>query len=125
MRWLGWAVGLAVLAAVGGGGCGSEGGKGNDQGIAFRAVGFFQGEVEENKCQIPDVEESIVDTAFAISLDSSFIDPGFPPFLASCIGFIELQNNLFNQAITVTSMTFEYEVPGAQIAIPSNTAPNG
>jgi len=44
MRWLGWAVGLAMLAAAGGGGCGSGGGEGNnDQGISFRAVGFFQG----------------------------------------------------------------------------------
>ena len=83
MRWLGWAVGLAVLAAVGGGGCGSEGGDGNDQGIAFRAVGFFQGEVEEGKCTIPTAQSAIVDTAFAISLDSPFLNPGFPPFLAS------------------------------------------
>lgn len=126
MRWLGWAVGLAVLSAVGAGSCGSGGGGGNnDQGISFRAVGFFQGTVEEAKCTIPTVQQSIVDTAFVIRLNDPFLDPGFPPFLASCIGFIELQNNLFNQAITVTAITFKYEIPGAKIAIPSNTAPNG
>ncbi len=126
MRWLGWVVGLAVLTAMGGGGCGSDGGDGNnDQGVSFRAVGFFQGTAEEGTCQIPAVESGIVDTAFTISLYSSFIEAGFPPFLASCIGFIQLQNNLFNQAITVTDFVFEYEVPEAEIPIPSNTAPGG
>jgi hypothetical protein len=126
MRWLGWGVGLVVLVAAGAASCGSGGGEGdNDQGIAFRAVGFFQGTAEEERCTIPSVEESIVDTAFVISLNDPLLDFGFPPSLASCIGFIELQNNLFNQAITVTAITFEYEVPGARIAIPSNTVPNG
>jgi hypothetical protein len=126
MRWLGWVVGLAALIAAGGGGCGSGGGDGdNDQGISFRAVGFFSGPVEEGMCEIPAIDSAIVDQSFVISLYDPLLDFGFPPFLGSCLAFIELQNNLFNQAITATAITFEYEIPGAKIAIPANTVNAG
>lgn len=125
MGRMGRSIGVALIAGLGLVSCGSNE---NDQGISFRAVGIFQGEQQEDQCQVPVIENAIVDSGIAVPLKSPLVDAGYPSsrsVLSFCRGFLQLDNNLFNQAILVERIDFEYEIPGARIAIPSNSAPTG
>jgi hypothetical protein len=103
-------------------GCGSGGGN-NDQGIVFRAMGVFAeiASIEEDMitCTAPlMVDGALSDTAFTISLSGTrqFPDEN-DAFGNPCGGFLGLQNNLTNQSINVTEISFRYEIPGAGVAI--------
>lgn len=125
MGVVGRTVGVALLLGVLGLGCGNDGS--NDQGVSFRAVGIFQGETQQDRCEVPTTENQITDQSVALPLNSPAVDRGFPDSssFSFCRGFIELQNNLFGQAIVVDRIDFEYEIPSARIPIPSNSAPTG
>jgi hypothetical protein len=125
-------LGLSAVGCGGGGGGGDE----NDQGISFRAVGIFQGEQQEDQCEVPTTENQIADTGIAVPLDGAVFPPpapdqligGYPDSnaaLSFCRGFIQLDNDLNNQAIVVERFDFVYEIPGSRIAIPENSAPTG
>lgn len=101
-------------------GCGSEGG--NDNGISFRAAGILQGEIQEDRCQVPTADEAIADQGINIPLDSPFLNNGFPTGAFLCRAFIWLENTLNGQAIVVDRFDFEYEVPGARISMPSHSS---
>ncbi len=120
-------------------GCGSND---NDQGISFRAVGIFQGEAQEDQCQVPVVDNAIGDPGISVPLNSSLVDGGYPDShspLSFCRGFLQLDNNLgferrdkdgklieqVGEAINVERIDFEYEIPGARLAIPANSMPTG
>ncbi|HZR81327.1 MAG TPA: hypothetical protein VFD92_09560 [Candidatus Binatia bacterium] len=117
----GWlaAAALAAVAGCGGGGTGS-----NDQGIVFRANGFFQtlAQIEQDRitCTQPlSVTNSIVDASFNLSMSTArfFPDPN-DPFGDPCGGFIGLQNNLAQESINVQEISIRYEIPGASIPVP-------
>ena len=109
-------------------GCGSDSNT-NDQGVSFRAVGLFSGDLSESKCTVPTTTKAIADQGTTLPLSDPRLDFGYPNNTTDvffiCQGYIWLQNDLVNQAIVVNSIDFEYEIPGAQIKIPSSSAPTG
>jgi len=119
---VGRVVGIALIVGFV---CASCGSNSNDQGITFRAVGIFQGERQEDQCEVPTTENQITDGSVALTLESQFVDGGYhdsTSLLSFCRGFLELENNLNDQAITVDRIDFQYEIPGARITIPSSSA---
>jgi len=122
---VGRVVGVALILGLLCAGCGDNE---NNQGISFRAVGIFQGEVQEDQCEVPTTENQITDPSIALPLNSAFVNDGYPDsssLLSFCRGFLELENQLFDQAIVVDRLDFQYEIPGANISIPSHSAPVG
>ena len=126
MEAVGRVVGVALILGVFCVSCGSDE---NDQGIVFRAVGIFQGERQEDQCEVPTTENQITDASVSLPLNSTdslfAIEDGYPDsssIISFCRGFLELENNLFDQAIVVDRIDFEYEIPGARIPIPSHSA---
>jgi len=96
----------------------------NPNGSAFRAVGFFQGKSSisagEITCEIPTISSAIGDGAFAMGLWNTFGIPTlhFPdlnsPVGNPCGGWIELQNNLLDQAIALDHINLRYRIPRAR-----------
>ena len=124
MEAVGRVVGLVLVLGLL---CVSCGSNGNDQGSSFRAVGIFQGTLEQQRCTVPDATKAIADPGIALKLDDAQVDEGFPNSFSIfvCRGFIELENNLDGQAFVVDRIDFEYEIPGAHIAVPSSSMPTG
>jgi hypothetical protein len=110
-------VGLFVV------GCGDGGD--NDNGIAFRAVGFFQGTLNEDRCQVPTANQAIADQSQNLTLDSPFVDSGYPAGVFFCRAYLWLENNLLRQAVVVNRLDFEYEIPGSRIGLPSHSSAVG
>lgn len=96
-RFFGSSVALValVLAASWWGGCGTS----NDQGISFRAIGFFQ-----------DGQGTKGDTGQFVPLACT------PPVLS----FIGLQNNMV-QGIETQRVDLSYRVTGGSLSIPNNS----
>jgi hypothetical protein len=96
----------------------------NPAGLAFRAVGWFKGKAEISqdgiKCEIPVVGQAITDGVFAMGLWNTFgfATYHFPdqnhPFGNPCGGWIELQNNMENQAVAVDRVELRFKIPGAR-----------
>jgi len=97
----------------------------NPRGMLFRAVGIYQGEVEEGKCTVPSATGGFADYSRAVCRDSTELvtDDGaivFPtrmfPDLTTygnyCGGFLVLQNGMINQAINVYKVKVRYKMPG-------------
>jgi hypothetical protein len=125
---IGPGIGVALVVGLSIVGCGGGGSSENDQGVSFRAVGILQGEVQEDQCQVPTADSAIADAGVSIPLNSPFVDNGYPSsfsVLSFCRGFLQLENNMLGQAVVVDRVDFEYEIPGARIAIPANSAPTG
>ena len=107
-------------------GCGTEGK--NDQGISFRAVGLFIGDVSEDRCTAPTTDQAIADAGISMPLHLPDLNLGYPNVLNAfflCHGYLWLQNDLNQQAIVVDRIDYTYEIPGARISIPSSSAPVG
>jgi hypothetical protein len=128
---VGRVLGVVFILGLSTVGCGDDE---NNQGISFRAVGIFQGEQQQDQCQVPTTENQIVDTGVAVPLNgeifglSDQLIGGYPDsnaVLSFCRGFIQLENDLNNQAIVVERFDFVYEIPGSRVAIPENSAPVG
>jgi hypothetical protein len=119
---VGRVVGIVLIVGLA---CASCGSNDNDQGITFRAVGIFQGERQQEQCEVPTTDNQITDASVVLPLESQFVDGGYPDstsLLSFCRGFLELENNLNNQAITVNRVDFRYEIPGSRVAIPASSA---
>jgi len=96
----------------------------NPNGMAFRAVGFFQGTGQASSgtvtCSVPTVTSAIADGAFAMGLwntygfDTLFFPDTGNPFADPCGVFVQLQNNLIDQAIQVDHIALHYKIPGAR-----------
>jgi len=114
---------LALVVGVGVFGCGDSGD--NDNGIAFRAVGFFQGELQDDKCQVPVANKAISDQSQNLTLDSALVDSGYPADVFFCRAYLWLENNLVNQALLVNRLDFEYEIPGSRIGLPAHSSSVG
>ena len=130
MGRVGRVVGIVLLLSLAGIGCGGED---NDQGISFRGVGIFQGEVQDGMCTVPTASESFVDAGIAIPLNgqvfgSDVLASGYPAsdsFFSICRAYIMMANDLVRQSINIERFDFEYEIPGARMAIPANSMPTG
>lgn len=114
---------LALIAGLLVVGCGDSGD--NDNGVAFRAVGFFQGEIQEDKCQVPTTSKAIADQSNNLVLDSALVDSGYPAGVFFCRAYLWLENNLLGQALLVDRLDFEYEVPGSRIGLPAHSSSIG
>jgi hypothetical protein len=99
----------------------------NGNGMIFRAIGIFQGQVEEGRCRVPVMNQAIGDNAGAVCLTgtefvfpdgSVSVEPTYqypmfgPEFINFCGGFIALQNNMINQAVNVRKIRIRYRIPG-------------
>jgi hypothetical protein len=99
----------------------------NSNGMIFRAVGVFQGQVEEGRCRVPVMNQAIADNSNAVcmtgtefvfpdgsvSVEPTYQYPMFGPvFIDFCGGFLALQNNLINQAINLRKVRVRYRIPG-------------
>src|SRR5512138_2248829 len=102
-------IALVALFVVG---CGGDGGD-NDNGVSFRAVGFFQGTFQDNRCEVPTAADAIADPSNTLILNSPTVDSGYPTGVFFCRAYLWLENNLNHQAIVVDRLDFEYEVPGS------------
>ena len=123
MEAVGRIIGMVLVVGLVLHGCGGEGG--NDNGTSFRAVGVFQGEIQEDQCQVPVADDAIADQSIRLQLDSPLVDNGYPSGFFFCRAYIWLENNLSKQAIVVDRLDFDYEIPGARISIPSNSSSIG
>jgi hypothetical protein len=98
----------------------------NPNGMVFRAVGIFQGTVEEGRCRVPIANQAINDSSQAVCRDATeFVFPDGsvtvepttmfpmfgPDFLNFCGGFLSLQNNMINQAVNVRKVRIRYRIP--------------
>ncbi len=97
----------------------------NPNGIVFRAIGIFQGEVEEGKCKVPTASQAITDSTRSICRDATEIVtqdgtsvfptrmfPELTTFGNFCGGFVGMQNNMINQAINTDKVKIRYRIPG-------------
>ena len=113
-------VGLFVV------GCGGDSDDNdNDNGISFRAVGFFQGTFQDNRCEVPTAADAIADPSNTLILNDATVDSGYPTGIFFCRAFLWLENNLVNQAVVVDRLDFEYEIPGSRISIPPHSSTVG
>lgn len=123
--WGGLACALALVA-----GCGGSGGN-NDQGIVFRAGGVFRTQTNISSgtitCTEPTVTSATIsDTAGTISLSSTdFYPDRTDPRGDPCGGQLALENNLTSQSINVQFVTFEYDVAGAAVQVPTERLDTG
>jgi hypothetical protein len=117
---------LAVLGVSLGSG-GRAGADHNPNGISFRALGIFQGEVSEGTCSVPSAGQLIGDSSGSICRDATEIAgevgssttvfptrmyPELALFANFCGGFLAMQNNMINQAINVQRVKIRYRIPG-------------
>src|SRR5207302_1792709 len=94
----------------------------NPNGMSFRAVGWFKGKAEisagDIKCDIPNVSGAISEGAFAMGLWNTygFQTLMFPdtsnPFGNPCGVWIQLQNNLIDQAINLERIELRFRIAG-------------
>jgi hypothetical protein len=118
-------IALMGLFVVGCGGDGGDGDNDNDNGISFRAVGFFQGTFQDNRCEVPTAADAIADPSNNLVLNDVTVDSGYPTGIFFCRAFLWLENNLVNQAVVVDRLDFEYEIPGSRIGIPPHSSSVG
>ena len=99
-------------------------GDNNPNGMAFRAVGWFKGKAEisagDIKCEIPSITSAISDGSFSMGLWNTYRFPTlmYPdtsnPFGNPCGVWIQLQNNMVNQAIVIDRIELAFRIPGAR-----------
>ncbi len=112
------AVLTAVLAA------GQSWADNNPNGMSFRAVGWFKGKSEITagriNCEIPNVQNAISEGAFAMGLWNTYGAPTiYYPDVNSSFGnpcgvWMQLQNNLIDQAINLDKIQLRYRIAGAK-----------
>lgn len=112
------ALGLAMVAMAG-----PARADNNPNGMSFRAVGWFKGKAEitagQIKCEIPTVNSAISEGAFAMGLWNTFgVDTIYypdinSPFANPCGVWIQLQNNMIDQAVTLDHIDLKFRIPNA------------
>jgi hypothetical protein len=117
-RGVALAVGLATLAVEVGVA------RAEELGLSFRAVSFVRGKAEISedsiKCEIPTVSSAISDGAFAMGLwntygiDTIYFPDVNSPFANPCGGWVQLQNNMFEQPLTLMRVELRYRIPGVR-----------
>lgn len=123
MGAVGRILGLVLVGGLLVSSCGD--GNDNDNGIAFRAVGFFQGTFSDGKCTVPTISSAIADQSNNLALEDARVDSGYPAGAFFCRAYLWLENNLVRQAIVVDRLDFEYEIPGSRIGLPEHSSSIG
>ncbi len=116
-------MGLVLVGGLLAIGCGDSGD--NDNGIAFRAAGFFQGTFNDGRCTVPNATTAIADQSNNLTLDAANVDSGYPAGVFFCRAYLWLENNLVRQAVVVDRLDFEYEIPGSRLGLPSHSSSVG
>lgn len=123
MKTLGrWRVTAAMLVAMLG--VGPAWAASNPNGAVFRAVGWYKGRSTVSSgtitCEIPTITSAIADGAFAVGLWNTYgfqtifyPDPS-QPFANPCGGWLQLRNNLIDQAIVVDRIELRFTLAGAR-----------
>lgn len=96
----------------------------NPNGMSFRAVGWFRGEAQisdgQIRCEIPTSQSGIAEGSFSAGIWNTFGEPFlyFPDinsaFYNPCGGYIQMQNNMIDQAINVDRLQMTYKIGGAR-----------
>jgi hypothetical protein len=112
-----------VAAVVALGACGGGGGN-NDQGVVFTATGLVDAPANITTttitCTDPTVQNVFVTThEISLATTQSWPDRN-SPLDDPCGGFLEVQNNLANEALNIQAVVVEYEITGSSIAIPDS-----
>jgi hypothetical protein len=117
-----WVVAAVLLTAT----CGVEvasAGSNNPNGAAFRAVGWVRGRSTVSAgvitCEVPTISSAIFEGFFAIGMWNTYgaqtlfyPDPN-QPFANPCGGWMQLQNNLVDQAVVVEELRLKFSIRGA------------
>jgi len=92
--------------------------------LVFRQVGWWRGKADitssEIKCEIPTVTTAIADGAFTTGLWNTFGEQTlfFPDpngiFQNPCGGYLQFQNFLFDQFLSVERIRLKYRIAGAK-----------
>ena len=105
------AIFASIVALATWSGCGSS----NDQGVSFRALGFFTDstgtEPDTGRCAV------FADTTI-IPNDTSQPPDGIPDG-----GFLGLENSMTQQGINVDHVNLSYTISGSGLGIPNDVAP--
>lgn len=117
-----WVVAAVLLAAT----CMvdvAQAGGNNPNGAAFRAVGWVKGRSTVSAgvitCEIPTITSAIFEGFFAIGMwntygaETLFYPDPNQPFANPCGGWLQMQNNLVDQALVLEHVRFKYAVRGA------------
>lgn len=93
-------------------------------GLSFRAFGFYKGVANISQdsiaCEIPTVSTAIADGGFQMGLSSTYGVPSvsYPdvlnPYGNPCGGWLQLQNNMRTQGISLTRVVIRMKVLGAK-----------
>jgi len=100
---------------------------GSNDGLSFRAMGFYKGveSISEDSitCEIPTVSTAIADGGFQMGMWNTFdlstavetvsYPDAINPFGNPCGGWMQLQNNMRTQGINVTRVVLRMKVLGA------------
>jgi len=96
----------------------------NPNGMVFRAVGWFSGKGQVTatsiSCEVPTTTNAIGDGVFEFGLWNTYGVPTlfFPdrnnPFGNPCGVWLQLQNNLLDQAIQIDHIALRYKILGAR-----------
>jgi hypothetical protein len=100
---------VMLLSAAGGA-------RANSDGLSFRAVGFFQGTSSaDGTCIVPSINSGIADNTNEIGLLNTHGVPtvSYPSNGDACGGWIELQNMMTAQGISVDYVDIKLRIAGA------------
>jgi hypothetical protein len=96
----------------------------NPNGISFRAVGWYQGLTSASSgtvtCTVPTLTTGVVDGAFSLGLwntygaQTLFFPDTSNPLANPCGGWMQLSNNMIDQAIILDHVQLRYTIPGAR-----------
>jgi hypothetical protein len=109
-RWSMLGMALALIACAG-----TRPAHANSDGLSFRAVGFFDSEAASGggTCQIPGIDSGIPVSSDTIGLWNTFGIPTIQWPGSSCDGWMELQNVMTAQGVSVNYVDIRLRIAGA------------
>lgn len=111
-RWNTVRVALAAITLV----AGTQVARADDLGLVLRAVGFFQAQstgVAGGVCTIPTSSTGVPLSSDTIGLWDTFGVPTIQYPIDSCNGWMELQNNMTSQGISIDRVDLKLRIEGA------------
>jgi hypothetical protein len=110
-RWNSVRVALAAITLV----AGTHAARADDLGLVLRAVGFFQAQSSGTggTCTVPSVGQGVPVSSDTIGLWDTFGIPTIQYPIDECLGWMELQNNMTAQGISLTRVDLKLRIEGA------------
>ena len=109
-RWNTMGAALAAMVLVAGAGAAGA----SQDGLVLRAVGFFQAESSgTGTCEIPNVNTGIPYSSDTIGLWNTFGIPTIQYPLSFCDGWMELQNVMTSQGVSIDRVDIRLRIAGA------------